>query len=74
MKRVTLLEKLKLSDNAATRNLITNSGKYEITQGSYQADEIRLTPTGALAVDPSVPIRKRAQAQFDLGIKSVEPF
>src|SRR5437016_7790009 len=48
MKRVTLLEKLKLSDNVATRNLITHSGKYGITQGGYQADEIRLTPTGAL--------------------------
>src|SRR5687767_6083028 len=47
MKRLTLLEKLKLADNDATLNLITNSGKYGITQGYYQAEVIRLTETDA---------------------------
>jgi len=74
IKRVTLLEKLRLADNQTTRSLITNSGKYGITVGSYQAETIKLTEAGVLAADPAVPERKRIQAQFELGIKNVEPF
>jgi hypothetical protein len=74
MRRVTLLEKLKLSDNQSTRNLITSSGKYGITQGSFQAEELRLTPTGRLAVDPAASVRQRTQAQFELAIKDVQEF
>jgi len=74
IKRVTLLEKLKLTDNDSTRNLITSSSKYGITLGGYQAEEIALTPTGRLAVDPKASRRQQAQACFELAIKGVESF
>lgn len=74
MKRVTLLQKLKLADSQPTRNLITNSGKYGITIGSHAAEEIKLTERGREAIDPGITERKRRRAQFDLAIASIDQF
>src|SRR5882724_1952248 len=74
MKRVTLLQKLKLPNNNATKNLITTSNRYNITQGRHDGEEIKLTPTGRLALDPEASPRQRAQAQFELAIKGIEIF
>lgn len=74
MKRVTLLQKLKLADSHQTRNLITNSGKYGITVGGYQAEQLRLTDKGREAVDLEVAQRKNVRAQFELAIDGVEHF
>ncbi len=74
MQRTTLLEKLKLSNNLSTKNLITNSSRYGITQGAHDAKEIRLTKHGTSAVDPSVSPRQRASARFDLAIKGHDRF
>ena len=74
MKRATLLQKLKLPDNQPTRNLITNSGKYNTTKGGCKAEELALTERGRKAVDPEVPDRDRKRARFDLAIAGVEEF
>src|SRR5215831_5365596 len=51
-RRLTLLQQMDKSPNSsATKMLITNSGKYGITKGSYVAEFIELTPTGKQAVD-----------------------
>lgn len=75
VRRLTLLEKMgKSATSSATKTMITNSGKYGITTGSYAADFIELTPTGAIAANPAKPDRERRKAAFDLAIDGVVPF
>lgn len=74
MKRTTLLAALGMGDSQPTRNLITTSGKYGITLGSYQSEELSLTENGRLVVDPKSTGRKKAQACFDLAIAGVSSF
>ena len=75
VRRLTLLEKLgKSASSSATRQMITNSGKYGITAGSYAADFLELTPVGAVAVNPAKAERERRKSQFDLAIDGVAPF
>jgi len=57
-----------------TKQLITNSGKYKITTGSYAAEWIALTPTGSVATEPGALTRRKLQAQFSLAIEGVTPF
>jgi hypothetical protein len=73
MKRTTLLEKLGLTLNQTTKDLITASGKYGITSGSHDAPELRLTPEGAKALAPS-PSLERNKARIKLAITDIEPF
>lgn len=73
IKRLTLLEKLKFDSGALrTRNLITNSKKYGLTQGSYAAEEIKLTALGRTAISGDGSRRKRTDALFKLAIESVK--
>ena len=74
VKRMTLLKELNLSDNQNTRNIITNSGRYGVTTGSYRSDSLSLTEKGKLAVDPSVGDAARKKARFELAIQSVPAF
>lgn len=47
MRRLTLFDELKLSpDSGPSRTLITASSTYGITEGGYQAEEIKLTELG----------------------------
>ena len=63
VRRLRLLQLLDLNPTGqATRDLITHSNKYGLTEGSYAAEELRLTEKGKLAVDPSTPLRQRRQA------------
>lgn len=74
-RRLTLLEKMgKSASSSATKMMITNSGKYGVTVGSYAADFIELTPKGAVAVNSSLPERERRQAAFELAIDAIAPF
>jgi hypothetical protein len=71
VRRLTLLKRMRLEPNAnATRNLITNSGKYGLTQGAHDSEELRLTDLGRIAVASESSPRRRTQAFFDLAIKS----
>ncbi len=52
VRRLTLLKQMqKSATSGPTKQLITNSGKYKITTGSYAAEWIALTPTGSVATE-----------------------
>lgn len=75
VRRLTLLEKLERNPNSsATRMLITNSGKYGITSGSYAAEFLELTEQGHIACNPENDQRLRLDAQFKLAISGIAPF
>jgi hypothetical protein len=74
VRRLTLLQQMdKSPTSGATKQMITNSGKYGITRGSYAAEHFELTEQGRLAVDSSKGPRLQRQASFELGIKGVPP-
>ena len=73
VKRATLLEKLNLAVNQTTKDLITASSKYGITNGTHDAEEFSLTPEGAMAVEPTAS-PKRNRARIKLAITEIEPF
>jgi hypothetical protein len=73
--RETLLKTMGLGTNAvSTRNLITNSGKYGATEGSYAAPKLKLTDKGFLAVNPKASSAERKKARFALAIGDVAAF
>jgi len=75
VRRLTLLEKMTKSPNSSsTQMMITNSGKYGITNGSYAAEYLQLTDLGRVAVDTTKPQWDRHQASFDLAVDGVAPF
>ena len=75
VRRLTLLQQMNKSPNSGpTKMMITNSGKYGITSGSYAAEYLELTEKGRVALDPTRAHQERRQASFDLAINSVEPF
>lgn len=74
-KRLTLLDKMGLEPGAqSTRNLITNSARYGLTEGHHSADEVKLTERGAVAVDPKANPPEQREARFVLAIKEIEEF
>ncbi len=75
VRRLTLLQKMDRSPtSSSTQILITTSGKYGLTTGSYAAEYIELTPLGKVASSPDADAREKISAQFELGISGVEPF
>lgn len=75
VRRLTLLEKMGLTaTTGSTRQMITDSGKYGITQGSYSAEYLELTEIGQLACDDLVPEKQKTEAAFKLAIHGIEPF
>ncbi len=75
MRRLTVFDNLgKSPDSGPSRMLVTNSAKYGITAGGYQADYLELTPKGRIATDPDANLKGRLKAKFDLAIEGIEPF
>jgi len=75
VRRLTLLQKMDKSPNSGpTKMMITNSGKYGITTGSYAAEFIELTVAGRIVVDTSKDLVERRNAEFALAIDGVAPF
>lgn len=75
IRRLTLFGAIgKSPDSGPSRALVTNSSKYGLTTGSYQADFLELTPKGRIATDPDAPKKERLKARFDLAIGDVAPF
>lgn len=75
VRRLTLLEKMvKSPTSSATHLLITNSGKYGITTGSYLAEYLELTANGRKALDPESSLEEQKRASFQLAIDGVAPF
>jgi len=75
VRRLTLFEKLdKSPDSSETRRLITASGQYGLTKGSYTAEYIELTPEGIEATSEEVSSVKKLEARFHLAIDNHAPF
>ncbi|MHB8755303.1 MAG: hypothetical protein ACYC92_10170 [Candidatus Acidiferrales bacterium] len=75
VRRLTLFDNLKKSpDSGPSRQLVTNSSKYGLTAGGYQAEHLELTPDGALATSPEAPPRDQLRARFKLAIENIPPF
>lgn len=75
VRRLTLFEKLDQSpDSAESKRLITASGQYGLTKGSYTAEYLELTPEGNEATSGEVAPAKELQARFGLAIKNHAPF
>lgn len=75
IRRLTLFEKLSRSaSSGTTKTMITTSGKYGITKGSYSAEYLELTPEGQIIFDSSQPHRSVLQVKFNLAIERIAPF
>jgi hypothetical protein len=73
--RLTLLKQMNSSPtSSSTQILITSSGKYGITKGSFVAEHIELTDKGRLATDKNASAVDVTQARFDLAISGIKPF
>jgi hypothetical protein len=75
VRRVTLFDHLGRSpESGPSRQTVTNSARYGLTEGSYQAETLSLTEDGRKAVDPDATPREQARAQFKLAIDGIAPF
>lgn len=75
VRRISLFDDLgKSPDSGSSRQLITNSGRYGLTSGSYKAEHLELTPEGLQAVADDVSGAARARARFKLAIENVDVF
>lgn len=75
VRRMTLFEKLDQSpDSNQSRQLITASNQYGLTKGSYTAEYLELTPSGAEATGDDIAIGKQIATRFELAISKFEPF
>lgn len=75
VRRITLLDELgKSPTSSATRQLITNSSKYGLTTGSYNAEMLGLTDAGLRVVGDRGSAADRTRASFELAIQSIEIF
>lgn len=75
IRRLTLLDQIGRSPSSGrTRQWITNSNKYGLTTGGYNAETLALTPLGRRAVDETDTLASRTRARFQAGIEGVEIF
>lgn len=75
VRRVTLFDHLGRSpESGPSRQAVTNSSRYGLTEGGYQAEILKLTDEGITAVSPEVLPREQTRARFHLAIEGIEPF
>ena len=76
MRRLTLFQSIGISspDSSATRDLLTSSGRYGLTTGSYSAEYLSLTADGKSIVVGSHSDPKILEKEFQLAIAQFEPF
>ena len=75
VRRLTFFNHLSKSpDSGTSRQLITNSNKYGLTEGSYVAEFLKLTDQGIKAASEEVPARERAKARIALAIEGIPIF
>ena len=73
--RLTLLKQMNSSPtSSSTQILITSSGKYGITKGSFIAEHLELTDKGKLATDKNASPRDVTRARYDLAVSGIRPF
>lgn len=75
VRRLSLFDHLgKSPESSSSRQLITNAGKYGLVEGSYAAEQIKLTAEGIKAVDDEVSKRDQIKARVNLAVTLIEPF
>ncbi len=75
VKRLTLFDQLgKSPESSGSRQLIINSGRYGLTKGGMQAENIELTPEGQKVVDEQMNALERVRTRAELAIARIEPF
>lgn len=75
VKRLTLFDQLNKSpESSASRQLIVNAGRYGLTRGGVQAENIELTAEGRKAVDDQFSIREQAKTRAELAIFIIDVF
>jgi hypothetical protein len=75
VRRVSLFDHLgRSSESGGSRQLITNANKYGLIKGSYQAEQLELTPDGIKAADEQIQPRERTRARAQLAVFGIEPF
>lgn len=75
VRRVTLFDHLNRSpESGPSRQAVTNSSRYGLTEGSYKAETLKLTEDGFKAVNPDSSPREGARSQFQLAIAGIDPF
>lgn len=75
VRRLTLFDNLQKSpDSGYSRMLVTNSIKYGLTTGSYNAEYLELTPDGKIVTNNEIDEKERLKAKFRLAIENIQPF
>jgi hypothetical protein len=75
IRRLTLFDQIgKSPDSGPSRQLITNSGKYGLTEGGYQAETLILTDLGKMITSEETPPKDRARARIKAAILDIVPF
>jgi hypothetical protein len=75
VRRIRVFEELDRSPESGTsRQLVTNSSRYGLTTGSFQADWLELTENGLKATSSEIGPREQTRARFDLAIAGIAPF
>jgi hypothetical protein len=75
VRRLTFFNEIgKSPDSGPSRQLITNSNKYGLTEGSYAAEFLKLTELGAKAASEEITARERTKARVALAIDGVPIF
>lgn len=75
IRRLTLFDNLgKTSDSGPSRQLVTNSSRYGVTKGGYQAEYLELTEVGKIATSQDIPKTEQLKAKFKLAIEQIPPF
>lgn len=75
IRRLTLFDQIgKSPDSGPSRQLITNSNKYGLTEGGYQAETLTLTDQGKLVTSEDTPPKDRARARIKSAILDITPF
>ena len=75
IKRLTLLGELDISPSSSkTRNLISGSSRYGLTEGSYNSPSLSVTEAGRTVLDSDFSSARAQSKGFELAISQFAPF
>ena len=75
VKRLTLFDEIgKSPDSGASRMLVTNAGRYGLTKGGYQAENIEPTDLSLRMFSDKNTERERQKAKIEAAIEKIDPF
>ena len=75
VRRLTVFDEIKKSpESSASRELVTNSNKYLLVKGSYQAETLSLTDDAIAIFNDATSRRERVRTRVKLGIDSIPIF